>query len=97
MDLSVLAGGPTSRGRHVPQAGGTEILPDGGQGQLHRLPYRLWRHIGLVSRPPGRFMSDLLNTVLTITRIYRVDNKYGIFSGNALTYSHRRKQKMDIV
>ena len=32
-----------------------------------------------------------------IQRYYRVDNKYGIFSGNALTYTQLGKLKMDIV
>ena len=29
--------------------------------------------------------------------MYRVDNKYGIFSGNAFTYTQLGKLKMDIV
>ena len=53
LGVDLLAPWPAPRRRHVPPTRGSALLSHGGQGQLHRLPHRLRRHVCVVPCAAG--------------------------------------------
>lgn len=65
---TVLGGKPLAGRVRVWAAQCAEVLPDGSEGQLHRLSHWLWRHLSVVPRPAGEWkVPDLRSVPVSLT------------------------------